>query len=62
MRVLASAVVALVLSAVCTLAQAEEPAKESRIADLELGDHWFGAKVSHDDLVGRVVLFEIWGS
>jgi len=30
--------------------------------DLNLGKHWFGKQISRDDLKGKVVLFEIWGS
>ena len=27
-----------------------------------LGTHWFGPEISHKDLKGKVVLFEIYGS
>ena len=32
------------------------------VSQLSLGKHWFGKRISRDDLKGRVVLFEIWGS
>ena len=32
-----------------------------RIADVNIGAHWFGPEIDHADLVGKVVLFEIWG-
>lgn len=62
MKVPASALMLLALTCACIPAHAEEPAKTSWISDLQLGDHWYGAEISHDDLVGKVVLFEIWGS
>ena len=33
-----------------------------RVADLDLGTHWFGPEVDVADLAGKVVLVEIWGS
>ncbi len=36
--------------------------KTAQLAELQLGDHWFGAGVTHDDLRGKVVLVEYWGS
>ena len=32
------------------------------IEDLGLGAYWYGKKISTDDLKGKVVLVEIWGS
>ena len=32
------------------------------INGLKLGKYWFGKQISHNDLKGKVVLFEIWGS
>ena len=32
------------------------------IDDLKLGTYWYGAEVDKRDLIGRVVLVEIWGS
>jgi hypothetical protein len=32
------------------------------IADLNLGEYWAGPKVSNKDLLGKVVLVEIYGS
>ena len=34
----------------------------STIDDLMIGEYWFGAKIEDEDLKGKVVLFEIWGS
>lgn len=34
----------------------------STIANLVLGEYWFGAQIEAGDLEGKVVLFEIWGS
>lgn len=61
---------ALLVSALCfpgaALAdEGTEPADEaetSTIDDLFLGEHWFGAEIEDEDLIGKVVLFEIWGS
>ena len=33
-----------------------------KIEDANLGIHWFGPEISHKDLRGKVVLFEIYGS
>lgn len=41
---------------------APQEAKESRIEELRLGEYWFGPDIQHADLVGKVVLVEIWGS
>ncbi len=43
---------------------AEEPKIDTSasIADLSLGKYWYGAKITNEDLIGKVVLFEIWGS
>jgi hypothetical protein len=35
---------------------------ESRIEQLNLGEYWFGPDIQHEDLVGKVVLVELWGS
>ena len=32
------------------------------IGDLNLGTYWYGAKITHKDLIGKVVLVETWGS
>ena len=32
------------------------------IDDLNLGEYWYGAQLTHEDLIGKVVLVEIWGS
>ncbi len=33
-----------------------------RIEDMRLGEYWYGAEISQEDLVGKVVLVEMWGS
>jgi hypothetical protein len=40
-------------------ASAEESAT---LSELSLGEYWYGAEITHDDLVGKVVLVELWGS
>lgn len=32
------------------------------VEDLNLGTYWYGSKITHGDLVGKVVLVEVWGS
>ncbi len=60
------AAVALTLSVVATTAgtsHAGPVAKaESRIEQLNLGEYWFGPDIQKEDLVGKVVLVELWGS
>ena len=34
----------------------------ARVEGLNLGTYWYGAKVDREELQGKVVLFEIWGS
>jgi hypothetical protein len=33
-----------------------------RVEKLRLGEYWYGAQLTHDDLIGKVVLVELWGS
>ena len=33
-----------------------------RIEDFELGTFWYGAQITSNDLKGKVVLIETWGS
>jgi hypothetical protein len=33
-----------------------------RIEGFNIGTHWFGAKITNKDLLGKVVLVETWGS
>ena len=35
---------------------------DAHIKDLNLGDYWYGAEIDKKDLLGKVVLVEIWGS
>jgi hypothetical protein len=55
-----------VLLATAALAAGESgqgPADENaRVEGLQLGTYWYGAKISQEDLAGKVVLVEIWGS
>lgn len=32
------------------------------VAGLNIGAHWYGAEIETNDLEGKVVLVEIWGS
>jgi len=36
--------------------------KLSRLKDVELGEHWYGAKAGSGKLAGKVVLFAYWGA
>ncbi len=36
--------------------------EEHRIDNMSMGTYWYGAKIEKEDLVGTVVLLEIWGS
>ena len=47
--------------AAATFASAQAPA-DVTIDGLNLGTYWSGAEVTKNDLVGKVVLVEIWGS
>ena len=38
------------------------PPDEITLADLNLGEYWAGPKISKKDLLGKVVLVEIYGS
>ena len=55
-----------VLLAAAALAAGESgqgPADENaRVEGLQLGTYWYGARISPEDLAGKVVLVEIWGS
>ncbi|MDA1194419.1 MAG: hypothetical protein O2894_04475 [Planctomycetota bacterium] len=57
---------ALVLALGCGAAadegQGPGDTSQSTLAQVGLGDYWYGAKLEKEDLVGKVVLFEIWGS
>ncbi len=41
---------------------ANEAAPDSRLEEISIGEYWSGARVSLDDLAGKVVLFVIGGS
>jgi hypothetical protein len=67
MRWLRNITVAAALLTAIGLAVADEgqgPVKSDnvRIDDLRLGEYWYGAPLSQSDLIGKVVLVEIWGS
>jgi hypothetical protein len=55
---------ALVLAPGAAIAPAQnKPAQNAaQLAELRLGDHWYAAEATHDDLRGKVVLVEYWGS
>ena len=66
MRFLALALLVACLSSALPLlaeeGQGPGDTSNSTIDDLFLGEYWFGAPVEDEDLQGKVVLFEIWGS
>ena len=67
MRALRNVMIAAALTAAVGLATADQgqgPVKGDniRIDDLRLGEYWYGAPLSQADLIGKVVLVEIWGS
>jgi hypothetical protein len=67
MRAFRNVMIAAALTAVVGLASADSgqgPLKSDnvRIDDVRLGEYWYGAPISQADLVGKVVLVEIWGS
>lgn len=35
---------------------------KSTVSQLNLGEYWWGAKINKEDLRGKVVLWETWGS
>ena len=35
---------------------------EANIKNLRMGTHWGGPQVQPNDLIGKVVLVEVWGS
>jgi len=37
-------------------------APDARLEELDLGAHWLGPQVTHEDLIGKVVIVELWGS
>jgi hypothetical protein len=62
MRIL-PALATLALAAVAAAEAGQGPADpDAKVEGLNLGTYWYGAKITHEDLVGKVVLVEIWGS
>ena len=61
MRTRAS-VLAMALFALATFRADAAPPDDITIDDLKLGTYWYGPKVSKKDLLGKVVLVEIYGS
>ena len=59
MRRLAIAALALTL---VTAAGTTAPAADATIDGLGLGKYWFGPDITNGDLLGKVVLVEMWGS
>jgi hypothetical protein len=56
---------ALLLTALLALLATGGPARsegEVKLGDLRLGTYWYGAQIDKKDLLGKVVLVEIWGS
>ena len=48
--------------ALAVFASPTRPDTEITIEDLNLGKYWYGAQIDANDLKGKVVLVEIWGS
>ena len=59
---IAMAALLLALPALAGAGQGPVDSGPIRIDDLNLGTYWFGAKIDHRDLIGKVVLVETWGS
>ena len=55
---------ALLLAGIVYAGEGQGPVSPGPIAveGLRLGTFWTGKAISHNDLVGKVVLVEIWGS
>ena len=66
MRIAASILFVLAVGYAATLVGAEDAPSsepvEGTVSQLTLGDYWWGAKINKDDLRGKVVLWETWGS
>ena len=66
MRIAATILFVLALAYAGTLVVAEDAPSsepvEGTVSELTLGDYWWGAKINKDDLRGKVVLWETWGS
>jgi len=67
MRILAIALLAATIGFAVPSFAEEGPASEgdtsnSTLETLNLGEYWFGAEISLEDLEGKVVLFELWGA
>ncbi|MDF1702322.1 MAG: hypothetical protein P1V36_14315 [Planctomycetota bacterium] len=62
-RVLSMALVlGLALAATADEGQGPGDTSKSTLGQVTLGDYWYGAKITKEDLQGKVVLFDIWGS
>ena len=33
----------------------------SQLDNIQLGQHWYGAPISKKDLLGKIVVLELWG-
>ena len=66
MRSAATALILLVLGLFAAGVRAEDApptdTSKSTLAQLDLGTYWWGAEINKDDLRGKVVLWEAWGS
>ncbi len=53
----------IAVAAVAVLPGGGEPVQvDAHIRDLNFGSYWYGAQIDPNDLKGKVVLVEIWGS
>lgn len=60
--IVAGALAAAIGSAVAEQGQGPVEGDVVRVEKLRIGEHWYGAPLTHDDLIGKVVLVELWGS
>ena len=61
------AVLTIVVALLCTWALSEQgqgPVDPGPIVveDLRLGEYWYAQNITKKDLIGKIVLVEIWGS
>ncbi|MHC4960108.1 MAG: hypothetical protein ACYTGN_17265 [Planctomycetota bacterium] len=55
---------ATLLAAVVLAGDGQGPVSPGPVTvdDLNLGTYWYGNQIAKEDLRGKVVLFEVWGS
>ena len=60
MKIFSSLIIAVILSSAAYAQDAKD--LNATLDQLNLGEYWYGTKIDKADLVGKVVLVEIWGS